>query len=225
MIVPLSEAQFRARIDAILAGYQSGGTRSSVIAPGAKQGKLYELWVAAEVLRRLAIHEGYTATLRGGTSLVLRSQGGPISLAYAHFELAHPRRPPLAMWTDIEFVGMSYGLTGPTSRLAGAFYHELDLVVVDAGVTGRPRHDQIVIGVECKNTNTYEKRMAREAFGVRRELSLLQPGRTRFRSWPIADVPAVPPSCLMVYASDGRVSRYVDPGVAYGVQFEHLSAP
>src|SRR3712207_3822368 len=104
----LSEAQFRDRLDAILSGYQSGGTGSSVIAPAAKQGKLYELWVAAEVLRRLATHEGYTATLRGGTSLVLRNQGGPISSRYAYFELAHPRRSPLAMWTDIEFVGMSY---------------------------------------------------------------------------------------------------------------------
>lgn len=223
--MPLSEVEFRARLDAILAGYQSGGARSSVIAPRAKQGKLYELWVAAEVLRCLAIHEGYTATLRGGTSLVLRSQGGPISSGYACFELAHARRPSLEMWTDIEFVGMSFDRVHPKPKLSGPFYHELDLVVFDAGTTGRPRHDQIVIGIECKNTNKYEKRMAREAFGVRRELSYLQPGKTRFRSWPIADLPAVPSSCLLVYASDGRVSRYVDPGTAYGVQFEHLTAP
>lgn len=221
----LSEAQFRARLDAILSGYRSGGAGSSVIAPGAKQGKLYELWVAAEVLRCLALHEGYTATLRGGTSLVLRNQGGPINHRYAYFELAHPRLPTLEMWTDIEFVGMSYDLAHPKPALTGAYYHELDLVVVVAGVRGRPHHDQIVVGVECKNTNKYEKRMAREAFGVRRELSLRQSGRTRFLSWPTQHLPAVPPSCLLVYASDGRVARYVDPGNAYGVQFEHLAAP
>lgn len=221
----LTEAQFRVRLDAILAGYRSGGTVSSVIAPGAKQGKMYELWVAAEVLRRLTIHEGYTATLRGGTSVVLRNQGGPISSAYAYFELSHPSSPQLEMWTDIEFIGMSFNLVRSARTLSGAFFHELDLVVVESGTTGRPRHSEIVIGVECKNTSKYEKRMAREAFGVRRELSYLQQGRTRFQTWPIAELPAVPSSCLLVYASDGRVSRYVDPGRPYGVQFEHLPAP
>lgn len=221
----LSEAEFRARLDHILSGFQPGGTSSSVIAPGAKQGKLYELWVAAEVLRCLTMHEGYRATLRGGKSLVLRNQGGPIDSRYAYFQLSHPRRSSLQLWTDIEFVGMSFALAKPKPSLTGAFYHELDLAVVEAGVTGRPRHDEVVIGVECKNTSKYEKRMAREAFGVRRELSLRQSGSTRFGSWPISDLPAVPPSCLMVYASDARVSRYADPGVVYGVQFEYLPAP
>lgn len=221
----LSERQFRARLDAIFAAYGSRRTGPSIISAGSRQGKLYELWVAAEVLRRLKVHEGYTAMLRGGTSVVLRNQGGPISGRYSYFELSHAQRPKLELWTDIEFVGMSYDRVRPRPTLTGAFFHELDLVVVEAGVRGRPRYDEVIIGVECKNTSRYEKRMAREAFGVRRELSLLNDDRTRFMAWPIQDVPATPPSCLLVYASDGRVCRYVDPGSAYGVQFEHLPAP
>jgi hypothetical protein len=127
---------------------------------------------------------------------------------------------------DIEFVGMSYDLAKPRPPpLSEAFFHELDLVVVEAGARDRPSHDQIVIGVGCKNTDKFQKRMAREAFGVRRELSLRISGLPRLQTWPIQNLPAVPASCLLVYASDGRVVRYVDPGRAYGVQFAHFMAP
>jgi hypothetical protein len=126
---------------------------------------------------------------------------------------------------DIEFVGMSYDLAKPRPPLSGAYFHELDLVVVQADASDRPSHDQIVIGVECKNTDKFQKRMAREAFGVRRELRLRTSGLPRLQTWPIQNRPAVPASCLLVHASDGRVVRYVDPGRAYGVQFAHSMAP
>jgi hypothetical protein len=100
-------------------------------------------------------------------------------------------------------------------------YHELDILVVGAGTTGRPRHDQIWLGVECKNTG-YEKGLLKEILGIRRELSLLtdwQP--TKFARWPRASVRATPPSCLLVYSTDEDVADYSAPGNTFGIDFIH----
>lgn len=221
----LSDDQFREKLDAIFEAYDASGSGTNVVSRGVRHGKLYELWVAAEVIRNLKIHEGYSATLSHGHAITLRSQGGPIDPRYPSFLLSHPRRPNLRLWTDIEFVGMSRTLVTSAAPMGGEYWHELDLVVVKDGIVGRPSHQDVLIGVECKNTVEFEKRMAREAFGVRRELSLRRPGRTPFKFWPSTDLPADPASALLVYASDSRVSRYSAPGEVYGIRFEHYQAP
>jgi len=105
--------------------------------------------------------------------------------------------------------------------LTSGDYHELDILIVDAGSSGRPRYDQIWLGVECKNTG-YGKELLREILGVRRELSLLTDAKfTRFQNWPRMTVPANPPSCLMVYSSDEDVMDYAAPGLMFGIDFVH----
>jgi hypothetical protein len=100
-------------------------------------------------------------------------------------------------------------------------YHELDLAITDSGVSGRPSHSQIWLGVECKNTG-YTKGLLKEILGIRRELSLLQNDRpTRFNSWPRTSVPAEPPSCLLVYSTDAAVNNYSSPGSVFGIDFYH----
>jgi hypothetical protein len=222
--MPLDESTFRRKLDGLLRAIP-GGVGRSIIPPRALKGKLYEIWVALEVMHQLEVVEGYVPTLRRGSRLVLRNKGGGISMAYSSFYLSHPTEPDLELWTDIEFVAMSHtylGLAGPPPR---GFYHELDLVIVEAGTTGRPNHDQIVLAVECKNTSDFEKGMAREALGVRRELSLLVAMTTRFHRWPYKAVLADPPSALLVYANDPGVTDFNGPGVLYGIRFEHLDAP
>jgi hypothetical protein len=97
--------------------------------------------------------------------------------------------------------------------------------VVGGGATGRPRHDEILLGVECKNT-VYTKDLLRGILGVRRELSLLRPLRpTRFAIWPRKTIPADPPSCLMVYSTSPIVVNYTDPGDMFGIDFVYHVLP
>jgi hypothetical protein len=120
------------------------------------------------------------------------------------------------MWTDIEFVSLSHGArpSGPPTK---GEYHELDIAVVDPGLTGRPRNDQVWLAAECKNTG-YNKGLLKEILGVRRELSLLQDEQpTRFQAWPRSSVPCRPASCLLVYSSDPVVAEYARPGDVFEI--------
>lgn len=164
--------------------------------------------------------EGYSLILVGGTKFQLKSSPGPINRSYPRIELRRSDNPIAELWTDVEFLSMSYCMGG-ASNLTKGDYHELDILVVGAGTTGRPRHDQIWLGVECKNTG-YEKGLLKEILGIRRELSLLtdwQP--TKFARWPRASVRATPPSCLLVYSTDEDVADYSAPGNTFGIDFIH----
>ena len=83
----------------------------------------------------------------------------------------------------------------------------------------------MLIGVECKNP-TYRKDMLRGLLGVRRELSYLyDPTPTPFRAWPRPVVPAIPPSCLLAFATDPRVTDFAAPGEVFGIDFLHEPLP
>jgi hypothetical protein len=228
---PLSLQETRRRIDAILDSYrQHGGTGTAIRqSPGSLsdmyRGKLYEALVLVEVLERLHDDEGYSVALTQGSAIFLRSSPGPIDPSYVHFELTRRGGPPLAVWTDVEFLGISHRRT--VTRTPGwDEYHELDIVVVPRGIEGRPKHSDVKIGVECKCTTKFHKHMLRAALGVRRELSLLTPSEpTGFQKWPADSIPANPPSCLMVYATDRRVADIRAPGSMFGIRFTHFEWP
>ena len=186
-------------------------------------GKLYEAHVLSKVVESLDDIEKVTLTLVGGAKMQLKSSPGPINPAYPHIELRKNGSHVADLWTDVEFLSLSYCVGGTTSPPTKGHYHELDLVVVQAGATGRPRCDQIWLGVECKNT-AYQKGLLKEILGIRRELSFLQPPtQTRFSVWPRANVPASPPSCLIVYSTDPAVGQYSAPGTMFGIDFTYES--
>ena len=94
---------------------------------------------------------------------------------------------------------------------------------MEPGQQGRPRHDSVWLGVECKNTG-YQKGLLKEILGIRRELSLLSDNRsTKFSSWPRSLVPADPASCLLVYSTDADVMDYSAPGTVFGIDFVYES--
>jgi hypothetical protein len=225
--VTLTKEEFKARIDSILLQYQAAGQSpaQSVVPASLVAGKLYEAWVLCEVLERLAADEGYKAVLVSGSSLVLRSSPGPIDRGrFPHFDLTRNRRRSIEIWTDVEFVSLSFSRSGSSAPTLGD-YHELDIVVVPAGINGRPAHGDVLLGVECKDTG-YVKSLLREILGVRRELSLLaDDSATEFQRWPRATVPARPASCLLVYSTDPKVSLYSRPGKTFGIDFHHLPPP
>jgi hypothetical protein len=170
----------------------------------------------------LAFDEGLTLTLVNSNYVALKSAPGPINRAYPHIRIEDGRHNLVAeMWTDIEFLSLSYSRqpTGPPSK---GDYHELDIAVLQPALTGRPPHDAVWLGVECKNTG-YNKGLLKEILGVRRELSYLSDAQlpTRFRNWPRATAPCRPASCLLVYASDPQVQEYARPGEVFGINFHY----
>jgi hypothetical protein len=198
----------------------SSATTEELVPLAVSGGKLYEAYVLSRVVERLALSEGYTLTLVSGTRVQLKSSPGPINRNYPRIELRRFGNCVAELWTDIEFLSLSYCTDIPRPVTKGD-YHELDIVVVAAGLAGRPRCDQVWLGIECKNTG-YQKSMLKEILGIRRELSFLdQPRATNFLSWPRVNVPANPPSCLVVYSTDANVSDYSAPGARFGIDFVH----
>jgi hypothetical protein len=185
-------------------------------------GKLYEAYVLSRIVRHLAIDEGYSLTLVGGPKLQLKSSPGPINRNYPRIELRRSARCLAELWTDVEFLSLSYCTRNTVAAaMTPGDFHELDIIIVTAGVTGRPPCNSVWLGVECKNTG-YEKGLLKEILGIRRELSFVQePQRTQFRSWPRTTVPAAPPSCLLVYSTDPKVTQYAAPGTMFGIDFFH----
>lgn len=184
-------------------------------------GKLYEAHVLSIVIEQLCTQENLNITLVNSRFIPLKSSPGPINRIYPYFELRRGRSLVAEMWTDVEFTSLSYSQCGASRPVNRGDYHELDIVVTDPRVTGRPNHSQIWLGVECKNVG-YTKGLLKEILGIRRELSLLHRLKpTRFTRWPRSEVPAEPPSCLMVYSTDPVVSQYSDPGKVFGIDFNH----
>ena len=181
----------------------SSNTTQQLVPFKISDGKLYEAYVLSLVVERLVVDEKYSLRLVGGTKIKLKSAPGPINRSYPHIELWRGGACQAELWTDVEFSSLSYQIRG-AGVLTKGDYHELDILVVDVGISGRPAPSNIWLGVECKNTG-YEKGLLKEILGIRRELSLLQPPLpTKFQSWPRVRVPASPSSCLLVYLKSKR---------------------
>jgi hypothetical protein len=226
MALTLEEA--RRRIDGVLSRYRTaaGASGRSVLPASVTAGKTYEAWVLCDVLEHLRRDEGFTITLMESSLVRLKSAPGPINRQYAHFQLAKPGSVDLEVWTDIEFLALSSSYRRVPSKFADRCdFHELDVVVVPAGVARRPGVADVKIGVECKNL-AYQKDMLRGLLGVRRELSLLrEPLATGFGSWPRSTVPAEPPSCLLAYGTDPAILDYAPPGEVFGIDFVYEPLP
>lgn len=185
-------------------------------------GKVYEAFVLADVARHLVHQEGFELVLVNGNHISLKSAPGPINRSYPVVELRRNGTCVAEIWTDVEFLALSYSTRGSGAPPEKGEYHELDIMITDPGLEDRPPHDAVWLGVECKNTG-YGKGLLKEILGVRRELSYLQDLRsTRFGSWPRTKVKANPPSCLMVYSTDEGVRAYSKPGELFGIDFKHL---
>jgi len=198
----------------------SSSTASTLIPDDVKAGKLYEAHVLACLARDLTTLEGLDLLLVQGSKIVLKGSPGPINPAYPHIEVRRHGLHVADLWTDVEISTLSFEQSGLLVPALG-HYHELDIVMVDAGTTGRPKPRKLWLGVECKHT-AYDKSLLRQILGVRRELSFLRgPQQSNFLKWPAALIPADPPSSLMVYCSSAAVLNYSAPGDVFGIHFVH----
>jgi hypothetical protein len=218
----MTRSEANARISEILMMYVSARDPQEfdLLPQTVTAGKLYEAYALALVARQLVGKEGLRLMLMNSNYLSLQSSPGRINRRRPYILLQRNGRTIAEMWTDVEFLSLSYGLNPGGTPTKGE-YHELDIVIIEPGLSGRPRHDQIWLGVECKNTG-YKKNLLKEILGVRRELSLLTDEKpTRFREWPRTSVPCSPASCLLVYASDINVIEYTRPGQTFGIDFQY----
>lgn len=220
----MNKQAVKQRIESLLQRFAQATSQaaySSVIPQSMTTGKLYEAHVLSLVIEKLATEERYQVVLKNSSFLPLKSAPGPINRGYAYFELWRSGVLCAELWTDVEFISLSCAHRGKVSAPDKGGYHEVDIMVADPGLTGRPLYTQIWLAVECKNTG-YGKSLLKEILGIRRELSLLQgPQTTRFERWPRTTVPADPASCLLVYSSDPVVADYSGPGEVFGIDFHH----
>jgi hypothetical protein len=219
----MNKQSAKRKIETILRRFVAASSQSaysSVIPTAMTAGKLYEAHVLSRVIEALATQESYSIRLINSSFLPLKSAPGPINRSYAYFELRRSGILRAEIWTDVEFLSLSCHQRGKAYSPDLGDYHELDIIVATAGLNGRPRHSDIWLGVECKNTATYGKNLLKEILGIRRELSLLTDDNiTRFAAWPRTTVPATPPSCLMVYTTDSSMTSYSGPGETFGIDF------
>ncbi len=219
----MNKAAVKKRIEKAIRRYATASSSRAfgLVPQSLTSGKLYEAHALSIVIEKLASEESFQITLLNSNFIPLKSAPGPINRSYPFFQLYRGGRVAAELWTDVEFTSLSYDQRGATTPIQRGDYHELDIVVADPGVYGRPKHSQIWLGVECKNTG-YTKGLLKEILGIRRELSLLQnPRPTRFSQWPRSQVPAEPNSCLMVFSTDPGVSSYTGPGEVFGIDFRY----
>ena len=214
------------KITNIFERYTRSKTKASVLlSPTIAAGKLYESFIVSVVAEKLVNDEKCEIILNNDNFLRLKSSPGPINRSFPRFDVFKNDFKIAEIWTDVEFISLSYIDNYHTRSPLKCEYHEMDILMVDTDIEGRPLINQIWIAIECKNTS-FNKKMLRELLGVRRELSLLSlDQRTRFDNWPRRIVNANPPSCLLVYSSDESVLNYASPGELFSIDFQHKSMP
>lgn len=198
---------------------------ADILSPTVTSGKLYEAYILGSIAKNLVEQEGCRIVLVNDNFIKLKSSPGPINRSFPRLDVFRGGSKIAEIWTDIEFLSLSYCNAGRPQPPLNSQYHELDIAMVDSNLTGRPRVENIWLAAECKNTS-YSKSMLREILGVRRELSLLVNDKyTRFTQWPRKIVNAEPPSCLMLFSTDRSVLNYAAPGELFSIDFYHEEMP
>lgn len=166
-------------------------------------GKLYEAKVLAEIIENLVTKEGLQVSLQGSGNLVFKAKGGPVNRSFPYFKVWRDGQLFAELFNDVYFNTISSVSRGNRGNLKGD-YHELDIALLQPGVSNKPKPDEIYLAVECKNTGL-SKKMIRELLGFRRELSYFQYfEKTKFNNWPEDYVNAKPASVHMLYISRNK---------------------
>jgi len=225
----MNQQTVKSRITRILKTYLKPSNQNlAALIPSAK-GKLYEAYILSIIARELTLKEGCKLKLVRGKNITFKSSGGPINQSYPYIQVWKYNQHFANIWTDIECLSLSHYIVNspspPSATMERGEYHELDIILVPPNIKGMPRHIDIYLAVECKDTH-YEKHLLREILGVRRELSFLTDlQNTCFSKWPCNTVAADPPSCILVYSTDSNVKYYSNPGKIYGIQFYYEPLP
>ena len=195
------------------------------------EGKVYEIFCLSKTIEYLKTIPGVSVRLANGSksagnSVDFQASPGMIHMNRSHFVVS-ANGQTLTLHTDIEVETLSHhmGLARWPSSC-----HEIDIVLLRDAVDGtRPRHDQLLLGVECKSHATFQKAFARMALGMRRELSVLtQVGLdselsclTSTHSHMFRPLRADPASEFWLAYPDANGNKYAFGPDAFGISFKH----
>lgn len=133
------------------------------------KGKIYELYCLGLLMEELS-SDGFSMTYHGPNPATFKAGPGLIHKADPHFDLSYSGVVYGQIYLNIEFRTLGATQTPHSDR---SCWHELDVVIVEDGVTGRPDHDDVLMGLECKSSAKFNKGILKETLGVRREMTLL----------------------------------------------------
>ena len=208
--------------------FEDHGKKIDVSKLPSGSGKVYELFCLSKTVECLKCIPGVEISLepRNGTSVDFQASPGRINLNRSHFVVrANGKR--LTLHTDIGVMTLSHAAGYASGRSS---WHEFDIVLVrDAARRPRPRHDQVVLAVECKAHAKFRKPLVRMALGMRRELSSLgPPGRYSrlaglYPTPPRESLhfPADPGSEFWLAYPDEDGNKYKLGPDMYGIEFKH----
>lgn len=197
--------------------------------------KLFEVFALAKFLgvyKRVSnggsvIH--VPPAVKGAKSSNVVVAGGPASRnrkRFSHFELIDGSSRAIAeAWVSLEVHTLSWDVGGRVTPVPLAARHELDVAIVDPGMTSYPNHDEIQVAVSCKNQSSTPKEQVREALGLRRETAYLDSNQWSRAPWLKAHVPSFPASPLFLISSDVGVKKYRSPVDQLGVYVKYMHYP
>lgn len=218
MDFPYKEA--KQKVDELIANYQSVVDPTDDCPVDMAKGRMYELVVLSHLVEYLT-NRGFRFQFHGKV-LELKEKPGLIKGTDPYFEGRHRRTGAvIRIYTDIQVLGLGCLNSGASDLSA---HHEVDLVVVGDGVTGRPTPHDLLLGVECKS-GAFGKSVIKEVLGVKRELSLFQ-SKVRSKLSRLARdverVPSLPAIEFWLAHYDPKGDDYKTGPEFFGIQMRHL---
>ena len=220
--------------------FEGHGTSAKAIA---RKGKIYELFCLVKLVawleREYDAKITYVAGRKGEKAIDFKASPGNIDYTRSYFKVRKEEKT-LELHVDIEVETLSNAAFRNellSQDLSG--YHEIDLVLIEPpdSVEERPldgmkpRHDHLVLGVECKATKSFDKTIVRQVLGVRRELSMLTEAKQCCKldllfgcdgKKPIL-VKAQPASLYFLFFADPNGKRYAFGPEYFGIYFCNMA--
>lgn len=200
-----------------------GKTSALNLLAGAKiYDKAYEFSSMIKMISLLKSHiAGSSFTLVNGSAVTFRTKGGPIQRGRWSYIEMHVRSNIRAeIWVDIECLALSgWKQNKKITKYPYGLAHELDVVLVIPGTSGRPAPHELIIGVEAKHRR-FNKALLKELLGVRRETAFKSDPRPNEFAWwdPTGKLPAQPASGIVLFCSHTSVAKYNDPADYWGIE-------
>ena len=191
------------------------------------KGKIYELYCLSRVVEQLKKYRCNISIQSRFRSIDFKASPGKIDRNKSYFTVRARNGVVFEIHTDIEI--MTLGVAPGHSNLGRqdlSAYHEIDIVVIEQGLSERPRYDQLILGVECKADENFGKSILKQVLGVRRELSFftkksLPSKLAQAVGKPSPEVRAYPNSEYWLAYTDPKGDNYQISPATFGIKFNN----
>jgi hypothetical protein len=211
-------AEAEKAIKSVFSAYRAQQSSSVTAIAGSSHGKVYELWVLAQLLQELRQRHYNITYSHPGQPIAFKAAPGLLKQADPHFDIQdrYGKMERFQIFMNIEFTTMGERSIDRLSSKDLSIYHEIDIGIFTENQSGRPPFEAVALAIECKAVATITKAIIRGVLGLRRELSLFTNSRpTTLKGGK--SVPANPPSELRLVTTDKRVSNYAASPATFGI--------